>query len=47
MITLSNDQGKLLNCTNEFVETILRQLSSSNNYYTTGGDDITFIKNRF
>ena len=43
MTTLINSQGKILNYTNEFIETILLQLNSSNNYYTTGGDDIVFI----
>ena len=31
MITLTNSEGKLLNHTNEFVETIILQLNSSNN----------------
>ena len=44
MTTLTNSQGKILNYTNELIETILLQLNSSNNYYTTGDDDITFIK---
>ena len=44
MTTLSNSEGKILNYTNEFIETILLQLNSSNNYYTTGDDDIIFIK---
>ena len=44
MTTLTNSEGKILNYTNEFVETILLQLNSSNNYYTTGDDDIIFIK---
>uniref|UniRef100_UPI00404AC85C hypothetical protein n=1 Tax=Flavobacterium sp. TaxID=239 RepID=UPI00404AC85C len=44
MTTLTNSEGKLLNYTNEFIETILLQLNSSNNYYTTGDDDIIFIK---
>ena len=35
---------KFLTYTNEFIETILLQLNPSNNYYTTGDDDITFIK---
>ena len=42
MTTLTN--SKVLNYTNELIETILLQLNSSNNYYTTGGDDIIFIK---
>ena len=44
MITLTNSEGKALNYTNELIETILLQLNSSNNYYTTGDDDIIFIK---
>ena len=44
MTTLTNSQGNILNYTNEFIETILLQLNSSNNYYTTGDDDIIFIK---
>ena len=44
MTTLSNSQGKVLTYTNELIETILLQLNSSNNYYTTGADDILFIK---
>ena len=44
MTTLTNSEGKLLNCSNEFIETILLPLNPSNNYYTTGDDDIMFIK---
>ena len=44
MATLTNSQGKILNYTNELIGTILLQLSSSNNCYTTGDDDIIFIK---
>ena len=44
MTTLTNSEGKLSNYTNELIETILLQLNSSNNYYTTGDDDIIFIK---
>ena len=44
MTTLTNSQGKVLTYTNELIETILLQLNSSNNYYTTGDDDIKFIK---
>ena len=44
MTTLTNSEGKLLNYTNEFIGTILLQLNSSNNYHTTGDDDIKFIK---
>ena len=44
MTTLTNSEGKVLTYTNEFIETILLQLNSSNNYYTAGDDDILFIK---
>ena len=44
MTTLTNSEGKVLTYTNEFIETILLQLNSSNNYYTTGNDDVIFIK---
>ena len=44
MTTLTNSEGKVLTYTNELIETILSQLNSSNNYYTTGDDDILFIK---
>ena len=44
MTTLTNSKNKILNYTNEFLETILLQLNSSNNYYTTGDDDVIFIK---
>ena len=44
MTTLTNSQGNLLNYTNEFIETILLQLNSSNNYYTSGDYDVIFIK---
>ena len=44
MTTLTDSQGKVLTYTNELIETILLQLSSSNNYYTTGDDEIIFIK---
>ena len=44
MTALTNSEGNILNCTNEFIETLLLQLKASNNYYTTGDDDIIFIK---
>ena len=44
MTTLTNSEGQVLTYTKEFIETILLQLKSSNNCYTTGDDDITFIK---
>ena len=43
MTTLTNSEGKVINYTNELIETILLQLNPSNNYYTTG-DDVLFIK---
>ena len=42
--TLTNSGGKDLTSTNEFIETTLLQLSSSNNHYTTGDDDVKFIE---
>ena len=44
MTTLTHSQGKVLTYTNELIETILLQLNPSNNYYTTGDDDIMSIK---
>ena len=44
MTTRTNSEGKNLTYTNGFIETILLQLNPSNNYYTTGDDDIIFIK---
>ena len=44
MTTLTNSEGKVVTYTNEFTETIILQLNSSNNYYTTGDDNIIFIK---
>ena len=44
MITLTNSEGKVLTYTNELVETILLQLNTSNNYYTSGVDDVLFIE---
>ena len=43
MTTLTNSEGKLLTYTNELLETMLLQLNSSNNYYTSGEHDIIFI----
>ena len=45
--TLTNSEGEVSNYTNEFTEAILLQLNSSNNYYTSGDDDVPFIENRF
>ena len=44
MTTLTSSEGKVLTYTNELIETIILQLNSSNNYYTTGDDDALFIK---
>ena len=44
MTTLTNSEGKVLTYTNAFIETVLLQLNSSKNYYTSGDDDILFIK---
>ena len=44
MTTLTNSEGNVLTYTNGFIETILLQLNSSNNYYTSGDDDILSIK---
>ena len=44
MTTLTNSEGKVLTYTNEFIETILLQLNSSNNSYTTGDNGALFIK---
>ena len=40
MTTLTNSEGRVLTYTNELFETILLQLNSSNNCYTTGENDI-------
>ena len=44
MATLTNSEGNQLTYTNEFIETILLQLNSSTDLYTTGDDDVLFIK---
>ena len=44
MTGLTDSEGKVLNYTGGFIEAILLQLNSSNNYYTTGDDEVTFIK---
>ena len=43
MATLTHSEGNVLTYTNEFIETMLLHLNSSNNYYTSGDDGITFI----
>ena len=44
MTTLTKSEGKLLTYTNKLIETIILQLNPSNNYYTSGDDDILCIK---
>ena len=44
MTTLTNSEGNLITYTNELIEAILLQLNSSSNYYTTGDNEIIFIK---
>ena len=44
MTTRTNSQGQILTYTNEIIEIVLLQLSSSKKYYTPGDDDIIFIK---
>ena len=44
MTTFTNSEGKLLTCTNDCLETVILQLNSSNDYYTSGEHDIIFIK---
>ena len=44
MTTVTNSGGKVLTHINELIETILLQLNPSNDYYTSGDDDILFIK---
>ena len=44
MTTLTNSEGKVSTYTNELIETILLQFKPSNNYYTSGDDDILFMK---
>ena len=44
MTNLTNSEGRVLTYTNELLETILLQLNSSNNYYTSGEYVIIFIK---
>ena len=44
MTSITNSEGKLITYTNQFIETVLLQLNPSNNYYTTGDDEIICIK---
>ena len=43
MTSITNSAGKTLTYINEFIETILLQSNSSNNYYTAD-NDVIFIK---
>ena len=47
MTALTNSEGEIVTYTSEFLETILLQLNSSNNYYTTGDDDAIFINRSY
>ena len=44
MTTSTNSEGKVLSYTNELIQKVMLRVSSSNNYYTPGDDDILFIK---
>ena len=44
MTTLTNSEGRVSTYTNELLETIASQLKPSNNYCTTGEQNIIFIK---
>ena len=44
MTNFTNSEGLVITYTNELLETILLQLNSRNNYYTSGEIDIIFIK---
>ena len=44
MTSLTKSEGGVLTYTNEYLETILLQLNSSNNYYTSGEHNIICIK---
>ena len=44
MTTFTNPEGLAISHTNELLETILLQLSSSNSYYTSGEHDIICIE---
>ena len=43
MTTFTKSEGKVFTYTNETLETILLQFNSSNTYYTSGENDITFF----
>ena len=44
MTTFTNSEGLVITHTNGFLETILLQLNSNNNHYTSGEHDIIYIK---
>ena len=43
MTTFTHSEGRALTYTNELLETVLLQLNSSNNYYTSGEHDISSL----
>ena len=43
MTTFTNPEGLVITYTNKLLETILLQLNSSNNYYTSGEHSIIFL----
>ena len=47
MTTFTNSEGLVITYTTEFLETLLLQLNSSNNYYTSGEHDIISYQNKF
>ena len=44
MTTFTNSKGLVITHTSELLETIVLQMNSSNNYYTSGKHDTIFIK---
>ena len=44
MATFTKSEGLVTTHTNDCLETVLLQLNASNTYYTTGGNNIIFIK---
>ena len=47
MTTFANSEGLVITYTDDLLETIVLQLNSSNNYYTSGDHDILFYQARF
>ena len=47
MTALTNSEGLVITYTNELLETIVLQLSSSNGYYTSCENDIIVYQNWF